>query len=84
MAPQAGDEVEVWDWHLPALRAWPAVAGQWAVAALGGLGGARLLWLGLDAARVKAALEMAGVAPDEALWEMLQTMAEGAAEELNR
>lgn len=69
----------IWWFHLPAFEAWQAVSGEWAVAV--GMGG--IVRLGLDAARAKAALELAGIALDPADWPRLRQIAEGAAEVLN-
>lgn len=44
----------------------------------------RLVWLGLDAAGAKAALDLAGTTLAEGDWERVQAIAAGAAEELNR
>lgn len=76
--------MEVWPWHLPALEAWDAVSGQWAVVAVpGGMGPGRLLWMGLDAARAQAALALAGHALALDDWNRLREIARGAAEVLN-
>lgn len=84
-AAQADEEGGLWPWHLPALEAWLRVAGQLkAVVVGGGLARSRLLWLGLDAAGARAALEMAGTPLVPGLWDELQAIAAGAAEELNR
>ncbi len=77
-------ELEVWEEHLPAVAAWTVVSKQWRTIAIGGgLGPGRVRWVGLDAAGARAALEMAGVTLAPGDWGRLETIAAGAAEELN-
>lgn len=89
---EAQPDDDLWVDHLPAWRAWCAVSTQLVTQSLtfggAGLGGAaissKLLWFGLDYARAKAGLDLAGIITTPDLWEEVRWIEEGAVEELNR
>lgn len=74
----------LWPDHAPAWRAFAAVSGQWRTQALSSLGGAALIWLGLDYAAARAGLDLAGIEITPELWAEVRIIEAAAAEELNR
>lgn len=84
---EAGEPEEfegLWPDHEPAWRAFAAVSGQWRTQALSSLGGAAMIWLGLDYTAARAGLEMAGIDITPDLWAEVRIIEAAAAEELNR
>lgn len=70
--------------HLPAWEAWCVVSGQWRTVSLSTLGSAKLIWLGLDAAAAKAALDLEHLDVTPEVWRQVRIIESGAIEELNR
>lgn len=73
------DETGIWPEHLPALRAFLAVADQWRVLQ----GETKAVWLGLDYTAVHAGFNLAGLALTPAEWADVQTIEHGARAALN-
>lgn len=69
---------------MAAWRAWCAVSGQWRTQAVSSLGGAALIWLGLDYTAARAGLDLAGIDITPDLWTEVRIIESGATEELNR
>jgi hypothetical protein len=69
---------------LPAWEAWCAISGQWRTQAISGLGGAAMIWLGLDYSAARAGLDLAGIEMTPDLWSEVRAIEAGAIEELNR
>lgn len=79
LAETAEEARGLWEEHIPAWNAWVEVSGQWrAVAGL-----ERALWIGLDYAAARAALDLAGVVVTPEVWADLRAIEEGAIKELN-
>lgn len=72
------DETGLWPEHLPALRAYLAVADQWRIVM-----GDKAIWLGLDYTAVRAGFDLAGLTLTPAEWADVQTIEEGARAALN-
>lgn len=70
--------------HFDAWTAWCAISGQWKTVALSGNWGAKIIWLGIDYAAAKAALDLAAITVTPDVWNDVRTIEEGAIEELNR
>lgn len=72
------DETGLWPDHLPALRAFLAVADQWRIVM-----GDKAVWLGLDYTAVQAGFGLAGLTVTPAEWADVQLIEEGARAALN-
>jgi hypothetical protein len=73
----------VWPQNSDAVSAFLAVATQWRTTLAPGPRGARLVWLGLDYAAAKVALDAVGIAVTAELWAALTIMELAARAALN-
>ncbi|GLS86683.1 hypothetical protein GCM10010873_16570 [Cypionkella aquatica] len=74
----------LWEDHLAGWNAWCAVSGQWRTAPLSGNWGGKVIWIGLDYASARAALDLAGLTVTPEAWADVRAIESGAIEELNR
>ena len=74
-----GEEDGLWPDHLPALHAFLAMSGQWRTV----FTGERTLWVGLDYAAARVALDLAGLSVTPAEWADVQMIEAGARAALN-
>lgn len=74
----------LWEDHLPGWNAWCEVSGQWRTASVSGAMGGKVIWIGLDYAAARAALDLAGLTVTPEIWADVRAIEGGAIEELNR
>lgn len=73
------EEAGIWAEHLTALNAFLAMAGQWRTI----FNGEKVIWIGLDYAAAKPALDLAGLTLTPAEWADVQVIEAGARAALN-
>ncbi len=73
----------VWPENMAAVEAFLAVATQWRTAAIGGLSGGRIVFIGLDYAGAAAGLAAAGIETSPGLWRDVRIMEQAALAALN-
>jgi len=69
-----GDEDGLWPEHVPVVEAFLACETQWRVASVSNGFGARMVYVGLDYAACRVALELAGIVVTPDLWSGLQQL----------
>jgi Phage related hypothetical protein (DUF1799) len=82
LAP-ASAPFEVWPENAPAVAAFLSACSQWRVATLSNMERARIVYLGLDYAGARIAIEAAGIAITPQLWADLCVMEAAACAALN-
>lgn len=78
-----GDEGGLWPEHVVIAEAFDLCGTQWRVSSVSAGFSGRPIWIGLDYAACRVALEFAGVAVDRRLWSGFQIMEQAAIATLN-
>lgn len=90
-AKRTGEYDGLWPEHVPIVTAFLLVSSQWRVASIGsgvlssagGFSSSRLIFIGLDYAAVRIALDAEGIDVTRDLWRGIRTMEFAAIEVLN-
>jgi len=74
----------IWRENLPVVKAFAAAGTQWRTAPIFDGRGARVIFIGLDYAGARTAMELSGIEITADLWRGVQVMEAAALAELNR
>lgn len=80
----ADDEIGIWPENWPIVSAFAQICGQWRVVSLSTMAEARLSYLGLDYAGVRAGLICARVRITPEIWDGIRIMEAAMRRELNQ
>jgi hypothetical protein len=80
----ADSELGIWPENWPIVSAFAGICGQWRVVGLSTMAGARLSYIGLDYAGVRAGLVCARIRITSELWDGIRIMEAAMRSELNK